>query len=302
MPPRVTVLLPVYNAAAFLPAAIASLQTQTFGDFSVLAIDDGSTDESGAILDAVTDPRWTIIHQPNAGLVTTLNAALDRALATGAEFIARMDADDIALPERFARQVAFLDAHADSAGCGTWIESFDVRGPVRVWQHPTDPDHLAAAVLFRNPIAHPSVMLRRSVFASGLRYDPTARHCEDWALWATLTQTHRLANVPEVLLRYRVHTEQVCTVHSTEQRKNLEAIFRRVLARMGLNPTAEEMRIHYRLAFDAMDPTPEFRTAAQAWLDKIEQANGATQVLPHASLVKILASRRRAAFGVQPKG
>jgi hypothetical protein len=146
------------------------------------------------------------------------------------------------------------------------------------------------------------VLLRRSVFAGGLRYDPAAAHCEDWALWVAMAERARLANVPEVLLRYRAHPGQVCAVHQRTQRQNLELIFRRLLARMDIVPTAEELQVHYRLAFDDMLPTPEFRAAAAAWLEKIERANALTGALPHHALVQILASRRRSAFGVQPSG
>ncbi|MFN3776080.1 glycosyltransferase family 2 protein [Sphingomonas parapaucimobilis] len=125
--PRITVALSVYNNAGYLAQALDSILAQTFADFELVIVDDGSTDGSAAIIDcyAATDPRIRVIRQANQGLVASLNHIM--AVARG-PYIARMDGDDVALPERFARQVGFLDANPDHGVIGTQIWTIDARG------------------------------------------------------------------------------------------------------------------------------------------------------------------------------
>jgi glycosyltransferase involved in cell wall biosynthesis len=125
--PQVTVVLPVYNAEAHLAAAVESVLSQTFADFEVLAINDGSTDGSGAILTryAAANPRLRVIDQPNRGLIEVLNRGVREARG---RWVARMDADDVCLPRRLERQVAHLAAHPDVALLGGWVATIDEAG------------------------------------------------------------------------------------------------------------------------------------------------------------------------------
>ncbi|HEY8469708.1 MAG TPA: glycosyltransferase [Longimicrobiales bacterium] len=207
--PRVSVLLPCRNAAAHLPEAIASLEAQTYADFEVVAVDDGSTDATATLLDAwaARDGRVRVLHTPPRGLVPALASAL--AAAAG-ELIARMDADDIAEPDRLARQVALLDARPDVVACGTRVRYFP-RGAVRdgarryeQWLNAlTEPEELARDIFVECPIAHPTLVVRRAALeAVGGYRDPGWPEDYDLVLrlWAA---GGRLANVPAVLLRWR---------------------------------------------------------------------------------------------------
>ncbi|HEX7091196.1 MAG TPA: glycosyltransferase [Longimicrobiales bacterium] len=207
--PRVSVLLPCRNAAAHLPEAIASLEAQTYADFEVLAVDDGSTDATAALLEAwaARDGRVRVLRAPPRGLVPALASALD---AAAGELIARMDADDIAEPDRLARQVALLDASPDVVACGTRVRYFPraaVRDGVRRYEQwlnaLTEPEELARDIFVECPIAHPALVVRRAaLLAVGGYRDPGWPEDYDLVLrlWAA---GGRLANVPAVLLRWR---------------------------------------------------------------------------------------------------
>ncbi len=229
--PRISVIMPAYNAEAYIGEAIDSILAQTFSDFELLVIDDGSSDSTPEIIESYSDPRVRLVRNPhNMGVARTLNHGLD--LAVG-EYIARMDADDIALPERFARQVAFMDAHPEVAVCACAISFFGASRGTRFFS--TLPGQLKVDLLFGNCFAHPTVMLRAALFGrEGYRYDPSFSRMEDFDLWCRVAEKHALAAIPEILLSYRIHPNQITqnpTPENTEQRR---AIAERHLAQLGL--------------------------------------------------------------------
>jgi hypothetical protein len=201
--PRISVVLPVYNGKTFLAEAIGSILEQSFRDFELIAIDDGSTDGSANILDAVRDPRVRVVHQPNAGLAASLNRGI--SLARG-EYIARQDHDDLSLPMRFARQVQFLEQNSDCALVGTRAEIRSDDGSARRFHdHPADDAALGFELLFDNPFVHSSVMLRKRAVESlgGYSTDPARQPPEDYELWSRLARSYQVANLPERLTVYR---------------------------------------------------------------------------------------------------
>ncbi len=217
--PGVTVLMPVYNAATHLKAAVDSILNQTLSDFEFLIINDGSTDESGKILReyAQKDRRITLIEQENKGLIDTLNYGIEQS--TG-EYIARMDADDVAYPERLERQCDFLNRNKSIGACGTWIRalnhpSFNI---IKYYKNHEDICmHMFKLVAF----AHPTVMMRRDVLAANnIKYNKNFKHAEDYEFWRELASITRLANLPEVLLDYRFHPNQVSSTHKSTQVDN----------------------------------------------------------------------------------
>ena len=216
--PRVSVVLPVYNGEPFLADALESILAQSFRDFELIAIDDGSRDASGEILDrlAARDDRVRVVHQTNAGIVAALNRGL--ALARG-ELIARMDADDLAHPERFARQVVFLDAHAEIAVVGCAVTLIDrVGNRIRDVEYPLASEAVAAFLACGSPLAHPAVMMRRAAVLAAGGYREAYLHAEDYDLWLRMAERYRIANLPDRLLRYRQHATEQSLVHSVEQR------------------------------------------------------------------------------------
>lgn len=219
--PRISVAMSVYNDDLFLTEAIESILGQSFGDFEFLIVDDGCTDGSGAIIDeyARRDSRIRPIHQSNRGLIASLNRAIGEARAP---LIARMDGDDVALPERFARQVAFLDAHPECGVVGTNFHNIDAAGRVTecVDLHPLDHDGILAALGHYSPICHPSVMMRRAALVGVGGYRPAYCYCEDFDLWLRLSMRTRLANLPDRLLHYRRSESQVSIRQAVGQQRN----------------------------------------------------------------------------------
>jgi glycosyltransferase involved in cell wall biosynthesis len=203
--PRVSVLLPVRDGARFLREALESVLAQTLSDLELLVVDDGSTDETPEILASVTHERLRVLRQEHAGLV----AALERGLAEArAPFLARMDADDVSLPQRLERQLAALTDGVGLVGCG--VERIDETGRV-LGSHMLPPDDAALRrrLLLRNPFAHGSVVVRREALerAGGYRADYGAN--EDYDLWRRIARDWELAAVPEILYRYREHPAAV---------------------------------------------------------------------------------------------
>lgn len=201
--PVVTVLLPVYNGVADVERAVASMLAQTFGDFELLIINDGSQDNSADLLARLNDPRVRLVHQANCGLAATLN--LGCSMAKG-EFIARQDQDDLSHPTRLAKQLAYMRSNPDCALLGTWAEIHVGDKPTgRSHDHATEHGLLCFDLLFNNPFVHSSVMFRRDAILDigGYTTDPGRQPPEDYELWSRMARRFRIANLPERLLIYR---------------------------------------------------------------------------------------------------
>jgi len=201
--PDVSVVLSVRNGGADLPKAVATILTQSFANLELIAIDNGSTDETAGFLDRIEDPRVRVYHQQDMGLAAALNRGI--SLARG-RYIARQDHDDWALPTRIEKQVRFLDADPDTALIGTsaeiWIGD---RATGRFHDHPTDDAALRFELLFNNPFVHSSVMIRKAALdqVGGYATDPARQPPEDYELWSRIARRFRLANLPERLTIYR---------------------------------------------------------------------------------------------------
>ncbi len=217
--PKVTVLMPVFNGEPYLSEAIASILGQTFTDFELLIIDDGSTDCSRKIVGALSDRRVRLLcNDGNLRLIATLNRGLDEARGM---YVARMDADDISLPGRLDAQVAFLDRHPEIGVLGTGFQIIDAQGvPGTEILLPADNALIRWNLALRSPLAHPTVMMRRSIIAAigGYRSEPL--HCEDYDLWWRASQVTRIANLPTVLLKLRKHGESVTSQFVSDHDEN----------------------------------------------------------------------------------
>lgn len=201
--PILSVILPVYNGQDYLAEAIDSVLSQSFADFELIIINDGSTDCSAAIIDKLDDPRIRFFQQTNKGLPATLNRAI--SLARG-EYIARQDQDDVSFRHRFERQLAFLDVNPGVGIIGTSAEIWVGNSlSNRLLRHPTDDALLKFGLLFDNNFVHSSVMIRRAVFddLGGYSEDFFRQPPEDYELWSRVMKKYKVANLAEVLLKYR---------------------------------------------------------------------------------------------------
>ena len=204
--PVISVAMPVFNGERYLAESIDSILTQTFTNFEFIIIDDGSTDNSLQVLREYQkrDKRIRLIARENRNLATTLNDIVD--LARG-EWIARMDQDDIALPQRFERQLEWL-AQTGADICGSWAQVFGTAGK-RTLKYPQSDIAIKMEMLFSSPFAHPTVMMNAALIRQ-LRYDKAWERCEDYDLWERAAQAGwKMTNAQEVLLLYRQHMNQI---------------------------------------------------------------------------------------------
>jgi glycosyltransferase involved in cell wall biosynthesis len=196
--PRVSVVLPVRDGAAHVAAAVESILGQTLADLELLVVDDGSTDATPAVLAGVRDARCRVLTVAAAGTAAALNHGIAHARGP---LIARMDADDVALPERLARQLAFLERHADVGVLGTgWREQGPGGDVVEVAPPPADDAAIRRVLPRRNPMAHPTVVMRRAAGDAVGWYDARLPVVQDYDLWLRLASRTRFANLPEPLL------------------------------------------------------------------------------------------------------
>ena len=272
--PRCTVLMPVYNCEPYLAAAIQSILDQTFPDFHLLIVDDGSTDHSPEIASAFADARITVVrNETNQGIVAALNRGL---AAIQTEYIARMDGDDLAVPDRLARQIETMDAHPEIGLCGGEVARFHPDGTsqgVQPWMRPLTHTAIQFQLLFHNPICHITVMLRRSVMAHhGLTYSAQYPYAEDYELWTRLGQRTRLANIPQLLARYRLHSDSSSARHRTEQRRSRWLIRLQQASYLGMPIPTEEQILYQALLDRQFVGDGRELTVARRHLDAIGRA------------------------------
>ncbi|MDR2820438.1 MAG: glycosyltransferase [Desulfovibrio sp.] len=274
--PAVTVLMPVYNAEAYVAEAIESILGQTFTDFEFLIIDDSSTDATPGILERYTT-RNSCIHvvrnEKNLNIGASLNRGLELA---SAPLVARMDADDVSLPHRLEKQVAFMAANPDvvvAGGCWRGYETGIIRKP------PLTNDAIRATLLWTPPFCHPAVIMRRPpvLRAGGYRqeYPPT----EDYDLWRRLAAVPdlRFANLDEVLIRYREHPGIDRSAYRARQRELSATVSRAYLLDLGMREDELDMDAH--AVFSGGAPADALPTGRlQAWVARLIRLNGAKKI------------------------
>jgi glycosyltransferase involved in cell wall biosynthesis len=264
--PRVAVVMSAFNAERFLAPAVESILNQTWRDLSLIVVDDGSTDGTADILRGICDSRLQVLRQKrNLGLVQALNLAIGY---TRSELVARMDADDLAMPERLAQQVALLDSQPQTAAVGTACTVIDdqdaVIGRIDV---ETDPDRISQKLLTTNQIVHPSVMMRASAVRElGGYRDLAGRTAQDYDLWLRMSERWPLANLAAPLLRYRVHSGQI-SVSKLRTQAAAAALYC-ALARQRRSSGMENLPAAWR---EVRDQRPQIRNACVAQL--LQQAD-----------------------------
>jgi glycosyltransferase involved in cell wall biosynthesis len=217
----VTVIMPVYNAEKFLSQAIESVLNQTYSNFEFLIFDDGSTDNSPHIISkyASADKRIIAFYEKNnLGYVVHLNNGIQHAKG---DYIIRMDSDDVSLPLRFQKQIEFLNAHPKVSVVGSSSLRIDDQDQaLGVSDRNTASSDLWWQSFFTNPMAHPTVVFRKSIFKQVGLYNPDKIPSEDYDLWVRILRAGRLSNLHEPLLKYREHSSSVSHQKKAVQRKN----------------------------------------------------------------------------------
>jgi len=288
--PKVTVFIPVHNREHYIRVAINSILAQTFNDFELIVVDDGSTDRTVEVLASYSDPRLRVVrHSQNLGIPAARNRGLE--LARG-EYIALLDSDDHAYPVRLARQVKFLDANPEITQTGSWCSFMDSDGNMldKVRRQPLKPEDIHAHLLFHCPVINRTVMARTAALRQ-IGYDPEFPRCQDYDMHSRLVIAgHELANVPEILVCGREHAGRFTGQTSDLGRDRKIAIYRRMLARIEIQANDEELGRHHALtrSGERPDGVEDYLEWAEAWLWRIKQANRARPVYPEPSLSRAL--------------
>ena len=212
--PLVTVLMPVFNAEAFLKEAVDSILNQTLSNFELLIVEDGSTDTSLSIIQSYNDARIRIIkNESNIGIAASLNVGIQNSSAS---LIARMDADDVSRPERLQKQYNYMTAHPECVLLSTWAQEMSQEGvPVNIEMFKTE--YYYYNMTFENWIYHPTVMYRREAVLAAGGY--AQAYSEDYALFCKLLRTGKMHNLNEVLLDYR---NTATSLHQVNKKKQYD--------------------------------------------------------------------------------
>ena len=267
----ISVVMPTYNTPIhFLKEAVESVLKQTYEDFEFIIINDGSTDKSKEYLDSLVDSRVRIIHnESNLGITKSLNIGLHAAQG---KYIARMDADDISMPDRFEKQLVFMRNHPDAIVCGTettffFKQSTEIKGKLE------DMNSYRVRMLFRNPgPAHPTAFFdREKLLEHQITYDEHLTFAQDYGMWVTVSQYGRVYIMPEVLLVRRLHPDQVSHKNREHQIRCDKMTQKKLLTQLLGDVTKEEVDMHYYCSgfYHDAEITPQIN----AWYDRLIEAN-----------------------------
>ncbi len=245
--PLVSVIMPVHNAGPFLGEAIGGVLDQSFVDFELIIVDDGSTDSSGDVIRSFHDARIRHTTQPNQGVSFALNQALSMARGS---FIARHDADDVSVPARLQRQLDHFSAHPGTVILGSWAALIDGGAlPADTLHHPVSDAAIRFMMLFTSPFVSSSVMFRSEVLRQVAGFDTSGKVFDDYDMWSRIAQHGRAANLPEELVRYRVLTSGLTHTTVNTNERLIEQRRRNLALAMPEAPT-ELISVAARLGLD----------------------------------------------------
>jgi glycosyltransferase involved in cell wall biosynthesis len=267
--PKVSVILPVYNSEQTIGSAIKSVLDQSFEDFALVVINDGSTDKTAEIIDSFRDPRIRHLKLPkNYGVIAAANLGLAEVEAP---LIMRLDADSLALPGRFASQVLFMDNHPEIGVCGSAIVKTNNNGEEHI-QYPQEHDHIVASMIFNDPVPDCSAIFRTSLMREkGFRYRDLYPYMAEYDLWYRMRNITLFANLPDVLTRVKTRNHSAGAIK--EKNEIMSSFYIEKLNDMGIQPSLKELQLHLDIV--DIEHTGRFSKAEKyrQWLDKLKTTN-----------------------------
>jgi glycosyltransferase involved in cell wall biosynthesis len=271
----------VYNGERYLREAIDSILVQSFTDFELLMMNDGSTDKTVEIIKSYSDSRIRLItNEENLKLPDNLNKGIQ--LAQG-KYIARMDADDISLPQRLQRQVDFMERNPEIGMCGTWAQEIDIDGNVldKIREYPVHHEDIAYLLFDDFTLLHPTILFRKdAAIEHKLFYDSAYLHAEDYDLFFRASQVIKLANLPEVLFYYRQHPLQVSQKHYIELRQTVSKVQMKHLLHTFKEISLQEADLHHQLIVGQADYTLPVIRKIDAYLLRLLELNAQKRAYP----------------------
>lgn len=296
----VSVLMPVYNGGGFVKDSIQSILNQSYTNFELIVINDGSSDNSEELILSIKDPRIQYLkNETNLGLIKTLNKGID--LCKG-EYIARMDADDISLPDRLKKQLEFMEKNRKVGVCGSDYIHFGKGKQIALTSH-HDHQWILGWMLFNSSVVHPALMIRTSVIKAEQPYfNSDYKHVEDYELWSRLIFKTKFADVPETLLKYRIHASQVSRQHRDEQIENGNKVRRTLLEKAGFKFGERELKVHCLLGNSQIITSLNDLAVLSIWFTRMMEQNKNLKFIDQTILEKILAKQWYDACGITNLG
>lgn len=291
----VSILVPVHNAAAYLPALIASVRAQTYANWELVLVDDRSSDASFSLMEAAAaaDGRVTALQNAtNLGPSATLNRAATQAVS---DLLFRLDADDTMTADRLQKQVGFLRQHPEIGLLGSAYREIDGRGRVRGRHGSTvrESEELRAKFMFTNAMGHSTVVYRRAAFERVGGYDESLRASLDYDLLARLSTVTACGFLPEPLVHYRTHAENITTTRRDDQRRNAAAVQRYMLHHYGFTATPEDLEVHRHVGVSPFEGDSrayaDYLRRARRWFAELERQNTRLGSFPPAAFRRVLA-------------
>ena len=291
--PKVTVFIPVYNREQYVGEAIESILAQTFSNFEILLVDDGSTDSSVDMIRSFSDPRIRLVcNEKNLGIPKTRNRGVE--LARG-EYMAMLDSDDRAYPHRLEKQIAFLDSHPEYAQVGSWCRMMDAKGNIlnKVKRQPTLSEEIHAQFLFRCAMSNRSIMARTTILQEyGYRND--FPRCQDYELHVRLTKTFKVGNLPECLVYGRIHPQQITGQTTDLGDAKKQEIISGQLHELGVTFSQKDLHPHLtlsRMRKSNFVPDADYLQWAKEWLERLHQANQRTHCYAEPTFSQVLSQK-----------
>ena len=286
----VTILMSVYNEEVFVKESIESILNQTYGNFEFIIIDDASTDATVEVIESFSDERITLIrNSENKGLTKNLNIGLRKA---GGKYILRMDADDIALPTRIARQVEFMEKNPEVALAGTGMRYFGNRYDI-VKVREKD-EELRAGLFFNSVIMHPTFIIRKSTIDEHrITYNEQLRYAQDYCFTEEISRYGKLGNIQDVLLKYRSHDGQVTVYKAKGQKKCADITRAKLLENLKVDFSDKEFTLWSKLCLSELENlSDEDKGLLDTIIAKVMTANAGNGFVDEAILERAIANRK----------
>ena len=271
-----SVVMPVFNGEKFLKIAIESILNQTYTDFELLIINDGSTDKSADIINSYQDKRIRFLENDgNKGIFYTRNRLFEEVKG---KYIAILDCDDYAEPTRLEKQADFLDKNNEFGLVGSWITLIDDKNTIKgAWQLEHRPERIPAKLLFFNQFAQSSVMMRKEF--SDLKYREEYPPTEDYDLWVRISHKTRVINLAESLVKYRIHDNNISQTQREKADRNVLKIYKNQLEELGVYANQDELQIHKKVGnMDFEKNNESFFEKAKIWLELLHAKNEEIEV------------------------
>ena len=288
--PSLSIIMPVYNSGQFLSSAVKSVLEQSFQDFELIVINDGSTDNSRQVIQSFNDRRIVYLeNERNSGIVFSRNKGLKKAKGS---FIGMLDADDIAYRDKFEKQIRFLTENPDFGMVGSWVRFINMQGK-RIrggWKLKATPEEIPAIMLFKNYFLQSAVLYRKECL-DNFSFSEGFDILEDYLIWYHILKKHKAWNLPEYLVDYRIHGEGVTKKHRQDRIEKEKRVFKIMFKDMGIDTTSEDLDL--QMIIRNGDPIRDKETllSIEQWLLKIVTRNNKMELYNKVHLKHIVANR-----------